>query len=207
MCIDDAILGSVATSANLTSLHLRRCAAVTDRGIAAVAKASPGLCEIALDEVPVTETAMTHLATECPELTYLSIRGCRRIKVEAPLAAIARNSKLRHLDVADSIVGAATMLALAACCPHSLTHLDVSLCRKIPSAALGILLDACKNLETLHVYGCSQVSADVVHGHRNSLVRICGEPTYLVDVRAASPTAHPVTAAPKEELYPDVEVF
>lgn len=42
-------------------------------------------------------------------------------------------------------------------CRETLEELDASWCRNVTARALGQLADACPNLQTLRLFGCSQV--------------------------------------------------
>lgn len=186
------MLRAVATK-RLTTLHVRRCRSITDQGVAAVATAAAaGLSDLCLSETLVTAAAFEMLALQCPMLAALRLRQCTRIKDEAPLLAIAQNGQLRHLDISlVPCVSGALMLELAASCARTLVGLDLSFCRSVPANAVGYLLDACKELEDLTVFGCSQLSRAALRGHVNTLVTVCGEPT--LDGGATAPTV-PVKA-------------
>lgn len=110
------------------------------------------------------------------------LQGCRRIKSEAAFVALASAGRLRSLSVAEvAPVTGAVLRALAASCARSLVDLDISFCRDVPAAALGLLLDAASNLESVKMYGCTQMTSECVHGHSNAKVVIYGEPTFTVD--------------------------
>lgn len=70
--------------------------------------------------------------------------------------------------------GIATMQALALNCSNSLLMLDVSFCRGVTENSLGLVADSCCNLRKMTVFGCSQISNKLIHGHSNSGLKIEG---------------------------------
>ena len=48
---------------------------------------------------------------------------------------------------------------MVTCCSEVLEELDVSWCRGITGAALGMLADSCPRLRLLRLFGCTQVCA------------------------------------------------
>lgn len=190
--MDDSVL-EAAASPRLQRLHIRRCRAITDRGVAAVATAAgAALADLSLAETPATAAALDVLAAHCPGLTALHLRQCTRVKDEAPLIAIAQHGALRRLDV--SLVpaaGGALLLELAASCARTLESLDMSFCRGVAPNALGHMLDACAGLREVRVFGCSQLTRAALRGHCNVEVEVRGEPTLEGGAR---PQAVPATA-------------
>lgn len=66
--------------------------------------------------------------------------------------------------------------------PSALRHLDVSFCRGISEAALGLVADACVNLTSLTVFGCSHVGRKFLYGHSNPVLReVVGTGTLTFD--------------------------
>lgn len=198
--VDNAVVAAAADGGHLRSLQIRRCSAVTDAGIAAVASSSPHLQEIALNEVPITAAAIERLALHCPELAAVAVAGCRRIKSEAALLAMAQPGKLRHVDVGhlDAVTGA-LLLELACSCKRSLETLNISFCRNVAAKSLGMLLDSCSRLEHVHMYGCSQMTRESVDGHSNGAVALHGEPTFSVVVDGAKALQPPQQSEPSSD--------
>ncbi len=61
-----------------------------------------------------------------------------------------------------------SLQALMAHCQGCLEYLDISFCRGFSSEALGALADTCTQLQQLVVFGCSQLTDRMAHGHTNS---------------------------------------
>ena len=59
-------------------------------------------------------------------------------------------------------------------CSECLESLDISFCRNVTEASLGMMVDRCSRLRTLRVFGCSQISTRFVHGHSNDELTIIG---------------------------------
>jgi hypothetical protein len=55
-----------------------------------------------------------------------------------------------------------------------LEELDVSFCRQLPDAALGVVADSCARLARLHLWGCSQASGAFLDGHANDGMQVLG---------------------------------
>lgn len=182
--VDDTVLASVRRR-RLRSLAVARCARITDVGLAALAAACPSLAVLSITETQISDVGLTAVAAHCPVLAELEARKLPRLASEAPLLAIARNGALRRLDVSVSRVVTGRLLAeLAAHCGHTLTALDVSFCRSVPSAAVGHLLDGCYGLDSLRVFGDTHLTRAALYGHSNARVRIEGEPTFQPDTTA-----------------------
>jgi hypothetical protein len=108
-----------------------------------------------------------------------------RLKSEDALLAIAQNGMLQRLDVSVcKAVSGRLLVELAASCARTLLELDISFCRGVQGPAVGHLLDSCRGLESLRVFGCSQLPRAALQGHSNARARIEGEPTYQVDTAA-----------------------
>ena len=53
-------------------------------------------------------------------------------------------------------------------------QLDISWCRGVSDDGAGLLADACSQLHTLTIWGCSQLTQRFLHGHSNQQLRIVG---------------------------------
>jgi hypothetical protein len=151
------------------------CQTVTDAGVNSVASKAPQLQELAADDCTrLGDGALAALARGCPGLQVLSLRRCAKV-TDAGIIAVAERGQLRRLAVGGVPgVGAASAAALARCCGSRLEALDVSFCRGLPEAALGLIVDGCPGLRELRVYGCTQVTDRLVHGHSNDGVTLQG---------------------------------
>lgn len=154
----DEVVEAVARLPSLSALSLAFCAAVTDAGLTALAAKAPGLTDLVIDDLArASDASLLAISDHCRRLGSLSARRCAKV-TDAGLVAVAERCPLRRLVIAGVPgAGAATASALARCCGGSLEALDVSFCRGIPEAGLGLLADRCPKLTDLRVYGCTQV--------------------------------------------------
>jgi hypothetical protein len=125
--------------------------AITTKPLAVV----PPFKSLKLKKCQVDDAVLVTMAAACPDLTILSLNGCKQITSGAILA-------VSH-----------------AACRRSLQYLDLSWCRKVSQEALGALADACPRLETLVLWGCggNQVGRVFLDGHSNDGLTVigCGE--------------------------------
>lgn len=177
--VTDAVLSALATP-RLQVLHASRCRNITDEGVAAIATvATDALTDINLAETTITSAALDMLACHCSCIHTLCVRQCKKIKSESALIAIAQNGQLRKLDVGFlDVATSALFLELASSCSDSLISLSLNFCRNVPPLAVGAAVDACKELEYLNVFGCSQLTKAALRGHRNDRVVVHGEPSF-----------------------------
>eukprot|EP00798_Chlamydomonas_sp_ICE-L_P013277 gene13277-19119_t len=118
-----------------------------DAGVMALALSNPALEVLRMDSCHgVSEKGMMALAS-----------GCKHLQCPLPVCPI--NS-----------FGSLTMCTLAASCANSLESLDVSFCRLVTEAALGVVADACSKLECLKIFGCSQIGPKFLFGHSNKML-------------------------------------
>ena len=100
---------------------------------------------------------------------------------DAALAAVAACGTLQKLCMRSlPHAGNATMRALALHCANSLVALDASFCRGVTENSLGLVADSCHNLEKITVFGCSQITNRLIHGHSNYGLEIEGLGTMCV---------------------------
>jgi hypothetical protein len=59
-------------------------------------------------------------------------------------------------------------------CRDRLEWLDVSFCRQLDDAALGLLADSCPALRQLAVFGCSSATRTFLEGHSNDALAVHG---------------------------------
>ncbi|GLI64150.1 hypothetical protein VaNZ11_007335 [Volvox africanus] len=168
--VDDAVLAAMGSLSELRELSIRCCQTITDAGLTALAATrGPVLEMLRLDECGgnVTDRGVEALASQCRALRVFSARRCTRLGDKA-LAELLRAGTVQHLSLSGVTgVGPAVAGALASCCQHTLEHLDVSFCRKLPDRCLGPVLDRCYRLRRLVIFGCSQLSPRSLYGHFN----------------------------------------
>lgn len=174
--VDDAVLAAAASAPALQELSVCLCQAFTDAGLAALAEGAPGLLSLRIDECgKVTDAGIAALANGCKQLQALSVRRCSKLGDEA-LALLASRGTLRSLCVNGlPSVSTRTLKALAMFCKESLQRLDISFCRSVPEAALGLVADSCRQLQQVQLYGSSQITRRFLLGHRSqALTEVLG---------------------------------
>lgn len=189
--VDDSVLEALSRLPSLSSLSIAFCQSVSDKGIFQMASRSPNLEKLNIDDCArVGDEALAAVARGCPRLSHLSARRCTKL-TDAGLSAVADRGALRRLAIAGVPgAGAGAAAALARRCGATLESLDASFCRGIPEASLGALLDGCGRLSEVRLYGCTQVTGRVVHGHSND--------GPLVLVGLATSVKDPGPAAPRQ---------
>ncbi|GBF91694.1 hypothetical protein Rsub_03998 [Raphidocelis subcapitata] len=173
--VDDSVIAAVGKLPSLTALSLAFCQSVSDAALASLGSGAPNLAVLVIDDCArVGDPGLIALAAGCRRLARLSARRCVKL-TDAGLVAVAERCPLRRLEAAGVPgVGAPTASALARCCGGSLEFLDLSFCRGVPEAALGLLADRCPKLSELRVYGCTQVTDRLVNGTSNEVLAFKG---------------------------------
>jgi hypothetical protein len=170
--VDDDLVAALAAAApRLRALSLRACG-VGDAGAAALARSATGLRELFLDETGVGAVGV-HALAGCRALERLGLGRC--CVDDAGLAALAAAlPRLRSLSLYACItLGPGGVGALAASAGASLEELDLSWCRRVDGAALGRLVDACRALRRLTLWGLAPGDA-FLHGHGGEELVVVG---------------------------------
>ncbi|GAB4823302.1 hypothetical protein N2152v2_010348 [Parachlorella kessleri] len=181
--VSDTLLARLSCCPQLLRLSLCHCSAVTDNGVAAIALALPGLLELRLNEcTKVTSRGVLSLAGRCKSIQDVSLRRLTRIDEEG-LVKLAEGGTLRSLSLHGMTqVEGPALAALALYCKDTLQELDVSWCRKLSNEALGHLVDSCRSLRRLSVWGCSQLTDTFLLGHSNEALEVVGMGEQLLSV-------------------------
>ncbi|KAD6455101.1 hypothetical protein E3N88_09807 [Mikania micrantha] len=159
----------------MKELVLADCTKLTDKALKAIAKSCPGLCAIDLTNLcKLSDTSLAHLANGCQ--TIQTMKCCRNTFSDEAVAAYLETCggsltelSLNHVDK----VAHHTALSLA---KHAkkLQRLDLSWCREMRDEAVGLIVDSCLSLETLKLFGCTQITNVFTDGHSNRSVKIIG---------------------------------
>jgi hypothetical protein len=168
--------GAAAREGALREVSLRGCGAgVTDASLAALARCASAraLESLRLDEChSFSDAGLASLASTLRSLRELSLRRCSPSLTDAALADLVTRASSGTLTRASfsGLQGAGALLArsVARAGAATLLSLDVSFCRAVPEEALGLIADECACLEEMRVFGCSQVTRKMLHGHRNA---------------------------------------
>ncbi|EQC29265.1 hypothetical protein SDRG_12933 [Saprolegnia diclina VS20] len=175
----EMLFGDKSNLATLEELSLARCAQLTDAGLAHVIAKCPKLVHLDVTDV-VLLTDVTFAAVRSHGLTLrrVFLRRCMLV-TDAGITdlALSANQHLEVLDISSvSELTGAALTALATHCASGLRELDVSFCRYIRDADLGLLTDVCKELSVLRLYGCTQISRRFLQGHRRDELMCAGHP-------------------------------
>lgn len=187
------MLAAAGRCASLSALSVAMCPRVNDDALIALAAsidapAAGGglrgggsgsrLRELVLDECSaISDAGLLALAGRLRgRLAALSLRRCSKLS-DASLVAAAEGGGLARLCINGlHQAGPATLDALGRCCAAQLRELDVSFCPGLTEGSLGRLVERCGELR-LRVYGCSQLTGRLLHGHGNDALRVAGVPT------------------------------
>jgi hypothetical protein len=119
---------------SIISLNFTYCRSISDVGVEFLARAFPKLRRISFGYcVNITDAAVRNLAHHCPQLECLDLTGCD-ISNEA-LVLIANSPMSR-----------------------TLRELLISTCRNITDLGLQLLGEKCKQLVSIHMAGCDQIT-------------------------------------------------
>jgi len=177
--IDDLILDVIASGAvpMLHSLSLAACPQITSTGIKKVVTAVPHMRRLVLSECSNVDAAtVVEIAGTCKQLEEISLRRCIAVD-DIAVEALSTLDKLRKIDlsgITGLTEGAVVALAKNGAAA-SLQEVDLSWCRGVSAASLGLLADSCRHLKKLHLWGCSQVDgSDFELGHSNTELVLVG---------------------------------
>ncbi|OQR94822.1 hypothetical protein THRCLA_08079 [Thraustotheca clavata] len=175
----EMLFDSSSGLSTLEELSLARCAQFTDAGLAHVLQKSNQLFHLDLaDVVHVSDATFALVKEKGLTLRKVIVRRCLLLTDEG-IEALAASSH-QHLELLDvssvsNLTGKA-MQSLSVHCAEGLQSLDISFCRGIRDAHIGLLADACTNLEHLWLYGCTQISSRFLQGHRRDELVLHGHP-------------------------------
>jgi DNA repair protein RAD7 len=177
--IDDMLLGVIASGAvpMLRCLSLAACPQMTSAGIRKVVAALPHMIKLVLSECSNVDAALVvEIAGKCKQLEEISLRRCINVN-DGAVEALSTLDELRKIDLS-GIVGL-TEVAVVALAKNgaaaSLQEVNLSWCRAVSPACLGLLADSCRSLKKLVLWGCSQVDgSDFVLGHSNTELVLVG---------------------------------
>ncbi|KAJ7556353.1 hypothetical protein O6H91_05G079300 [Diphasiastrum complanatum] len=197
--ITDDVLSEllVHIGVKLEELCLSDCLSLTDAAVAAIGACCTGLRVLILDQLTkLTDLSLARIADDCRSLRKMSLQRCkfsystwRRGPLEfGELHIGIQGKKTIHLlagshkscdlliNKLNSVrqVGDQTLLALAKHSRGTLEVLDASFCREMTDEALGFLSDACSQLHTLRLFGCTQVTSKFLDGHSNFSLTVIG---------------------------------
>jgi len=153
------------------------CFLVTGAGISSAVGLCGKLRELDLSHLELmTDDALVCVGKALPALEALRLRSNVQLS-DVSIMSLAQSCKVSLTELSLNnvpAIGDAAVVALREHCAASLQHLDISWCRSITDHALGALVDACKELESLTLFGCTQLTSLFFNGHSRDALRIIG---------------------------------
>jgi hypothetical protein len=156
---DAGVQALAAGCSGLTAIHLEDCSAITDAGAQALARGCPGLISIDLCRCSaITDAGAQALAKGCPGLTAIRLKGCSAI-TDAGAQALARGCPgLISIDLCRcSAMTDAGAQALARGC-RGLISIRLEDCSAITDAGAQALARGCPGLISIRLKGCSAIT-------------------------------------------------
>ncbi|KAK4743018.1 hypothetical protein SAY87_001019 [Trapa incisa] len=158
---------------SLQSLDVSYCRKLTDRGLKTVAEGCHDLRRLQVAGCRlITDGALQSLSQNCHCLEELGLHGCTSITDFGITELVKGCKKIKHLDISKcSNVGDEGVSSVAKACSSNLKTLKLLDCYKVKDDSMITLSTYCKNLETLVINGCRDIS-DVA---MKSLASACGK--------------------------------
>jgi len=158
----------------LMSLDLTRANRLSAEGLITL------FIDVSLDAIPDINSTSYSTPTKIGLLEKVYLSGLDAVTDDVIeqlcLSSAGGNTGLTHLDISScpNVTGKSALLLLDHCA-DSLQDLNVSFVRQISEAALGTLIEACKDIQRLEVWGCSQLTSKFFGCGFNGVVRVEGE--------------------------------
>lgn len=149
---------------SLQSLDVSYCRKLTDKGLSVVAGGCSDLRSLRLTGCRlVTNGVLQALSKNCRNLEELVLQGCINI-TDSGLTELVNGCRgIKFLDVNKcSNIGDVGVLSVSEACASSLKTLKLLDCYKIGNASILSLAKFCKNLETLIIGGCRNISDESI---------------------------------------------
>lgn len=147
-------------------------------GIGPAAPACANLCTLNVANcAAVTGRALHGLAVGCHKLQFVNLNGCRQVTADGIVALAQSNPDLRVLDCGgDGLINDSCLVALGETC-HQLCVLDVTSAAHITDVGVTALAHGCPQLRKLLVGGCYELTAAAV-----LVVASCSQKLELLDM-------------------------
>lgn len=167
--------GMIAIGRGLSSLQVldvSHCKKLTDKGLSAVAECCHDLRGLHLAGCKtMTDAVLRALSNNCRNLEELGLLGCFKITNSGLEVLVKGCQKIKILDISKCCnIGDAGVSSVSRACSISLKTLKLLDCYKIGDESILALGEFCKNLETLVIGGCRDLSDESI----KSLAYGCG---------------------------------
>ncbi|KAJ4832287.1 hypothetical protein Tsubulata_012237 [Turnera subulata] len=149
---------------SLQSLDISYCRKLTDKGLSAVAEGCQDLRSLHMSGCRfVTDGVLKALSKNCANLEELVLQGCSNITDHGLADLVSGCRRIQHLDLNKcNNVGDDGISKVSQACSYSLKKLKLLDCYKVGDQSILSLAKFCKNLETLIIGGCRDISNDSV---------------------------------------------
>ncbi|KAL6295418.1 hypothetical protein ACE6H2_003560 [Prunus campanulata] len=157
---DSGVLFIGSGLSSLESLDVSYCRKLTDKGLSAVAEGCSDLRSLYLAGCRfVTDGLLRALSKNCHYLEELGLQGCTNITDSGLTDLVSGCQQIKFLDVNKcSNIGDIGVSSVSMACSSSLKTLKLLDCYKIGDESILSLARFCKNLETLIIGGCRDIS-------------------------------------------------
>lgn len=144
----------------LQSLDVSECRKLTDKGLSSVAH---GCHDLRILRVAgcrfITDKLLEDLSRNCACLEDLGLQGCSNISDFGLVTLVEGCKKLKCLDINKcSKIGDRGICSVARACSTSLKTLKLLDCSRVTNESVLILAEFCRNLESLIIGGCKDIS-------------------------------------------------
>lgn len=145
---------------SLQSLDVSRCIKLSDKGLKAVALGCQKLMQLHITGCRlITDNLLIALSKSCLQLEYLGAAGCNSI-TDAGISALADGCHhIKSLDISKcNKVGDPGVCKTAEVSSSRLVSIKLLDCSKVGDKSIFSLAKCCRNLETLVIGGCRNIS-------------------------------------------------
>lgn len=140
------------------------CRKLTDKGLSSIAKGCHDLRALYVVGCRfVTDALLSALSMNCNNLEELSLQGCTNITDSGLTVLVEGCKRLKQLDLNKcSNIGDIGLSCISKACSSSLLTLKLLDCYKVGDGSILSLAEHCKNLETLIIGGCRELSDESI---------------------------------------------
>ncbi|TDH68241.1 hypothetical protein CCR75_006736 [Bremia lactucae] len=164
---------------DLQEISIARCSQLSNVAVKGILDACRGLTVLNVSDLPLlTDDCFESVRTHEHALRHVNMRCCIGL-TDVGIEHICFGAKnyLQQLDLSSvSEATDAAMMALLKHCATSLSTLDMSFCRKISENALGLFVDNAGELQSLVLWGCTQITARFLTCHSRDELIVTGHP-------------------------------
>ncbi|PRQ41444.1 putative leucine-rich repeat domain, L domain-containing protein [Rosa chinensis] len=157
---DAGIIAIGSGLSSLQSLDVSYCRKLTDKGLSAVAQGCSDLRALHLAGCRFITDALLHaLSNNCHSLQHLALQGCTNISDSGLSDLVNGCQQIEFLDINKcSNIGDIGVSSVSKACSSSLKTLKLLDCYRVGDESIISLATFCKNLETLIIGGCRDIS-------------------------------------------------